>query len=162
MISQRTDSAVGPGVKSFVEAQELTEMVTASASCARISTIPSRILRRALAWIEYIDPGAHRRIKGLRLVTAYGIAAMLGTLLGGSHGLLGGALLGPLAGGFALWASVFEGQATRASSSRDLTLLSVAAVVGAVTMIGFSPYWIALAGPAPNSRLSPELSSSDS
>ncbi len=30
-------------------------------------------------WLDSIDPGAHRRIKGLRLVTAFGIAAMLGT-----------------------------------------------------------------------------------
>ncbi len=138
MISQRTDSAVRSGVKSVVETGELMEMVSANPNSARLSTIPSGILRRALAWFAYIDPGAHRRIKGLRLVTAYGIAAMLGTLLGGSHGLLSGALLGPLAGGCALWASVFEGQATRASSSRDLTLMCVAAVVGAVTMIGFS------------------------
>src|SRR5579863_9228688 len=102
-------------------------MVTTTPNSARIGTIPSRILRRALAWFEYIDPGTHRRIKGLRLVAAYGIAAMLGTLLGGSHGLSGGTLLGPLAGGFALWASVFEGQSTRASSSRDLGLMCVAA-----------------------------------
>ncbi|HTZ74236.1 MAG TPA: FUSC family protein [Candidatus Aquilonibacter sp.] len=92
-----------------------------------------------MAWFEYIDPGTHRRIKGLRLVAAYGIAAMLGTLLGGSHGLSSGTLLGPLAGGFALWASVFEGQSTRASSSRDLGLMCVAAVVGAASMIAFSP-----------------------
>ena len=48
----------------------------------------------ALSWLEQIDPGTHRRIKGLRLVTAYGIAAMLGTLLGISHDLPGGASLG--------------------------------------------------------------------
>jgi uncharacterized membrane protein YccC len=114
-------------------------MIAATPNSARISTIPSRILTRALAWFEYIDPGTHRRIKGLRLVAAYGIAAMLGTLLGGSHGLSSGTLLGPLAGGFALWASVFEGQSTRASSSRDLGLMCVAAVVGAASMIAFSP-----------------------
>ena len=114
-------------------------MIAATPNSARISTIPSRILTRALAWFEYIDPGTHRRIKGLRLVAAYGIAAMLGTLLGGSHGLSSGTLLGPLAGGFALWASVFEGQSTRASSSRDLSLMCVAAVVGAASMIAFSP-----------------------
>lgn len=28
-------------------------------------------------WLDRIDPGTHRRIKGLRLVTAYAIAAML-------------------------------------------------------------------------------------
>ena len=37
-------------------------------------------MRAAAAWLDCIDPGAHRRIKGLRLVTAFGIAAMLGTM----------------------------------------------------------------------------------
>lgn len=64
---------------------------------------------------------------------------MLGTLLGGTHGLSSGALLGPLAGGFALWASVSEGQATRASSSRDLALMCAAAVFGAATMLELPP-----------------------
>jgi hypothetical protein len=35
-------------------------------------------LAAAPRWLNRIDPGAHRRIRGLRLVTAYGIAAMLG------------------------------------------------------------------------------------
>lgn len=34
------------------------------------------------AWLKRIDPGTHRRIKGLRLVTAYGIAWMMGDLQG--------------------------------------------------------------------------------
>ena len=113
-------------------------MFSAAPSDARFYTSPPRILARALAWLDRIDPGTHRRIKGLRLVTSYGIAAMLGAMLGGSHGFLSGAVLGPLAGGFALWASVFEGQSTRATSSRDLALMCIAAVVGATSMIGFS------------------------
>jgi hypothetical protein len=36
------------------------------------------------AWLERVDPGTHPRIKGLRLVTAYGIAWMMGTLEGRS------------------------------------------------------------------------------
>lgn len=106
---------------------------------ARLWTSPSGLFARASAWLDRIDSGTHRRIKGLRLVTAYGIAALLGTVLGSSHGLSSGVLLGSLAGGFALWASVSEGHSTRASSSRDLALMCVAAVVGAATMIGFSP-----------------------
>jgi hypothetical protein len=31
-------------------------------------------------WLERADPGTHRRIKGPHLVTAYGIAALLGHL----------------------------------------------------------------------------------
>jgi hypothetical protein len=31
-------------------------------------------------WLGCIAPGGHRRIEGLRLVTAYAIAAMLGTM----------------------------------------------------------------------------------
>jgi hypothetical protein len=66
------------------------------------------LMSRAAGWIERIDPGTHRRVKGLRLVTAYGIAALLGTLLSITQGLRGGESLGTLAGGFALWASVSE------------------------------------------------------
>jgi len=103
------------------------------------------------AWLERIDPGTHRRIKGLRLVTAYGIAAMLATLPSISHGLANGATLSYLAGGFALWASVSEARSTRPESSRDLALLSAAAILGAITMIVLAPL---LTGPG---RPGPEL-----
>ena len=123
-----------------IEATDLTMTDAATPNDARVGKSPFGILVSASAWLDRIDPGTHRRIKGLRLVTSYGIAAMFGTLLGNSRGSLSGALLGSLAGGFALWASVFEGQSTRASSSRDLALLCTAAVVGAISMIGFSPF----------------------
>jgi hypothetical protein len=90
-------------------------------------------------WLDSIDPGAHRRIKGLRLVTAFGIAAMLGTRAEIVRGLPDGAALNSLAGGFALWASVSEGRATRAESSRDLLLLSAAATLGAASFIFLAP-----------------------
>ncbi|HTH99177.1 MAG TPA: FUSC family protein [Stellaceae bacterium] len=86
-----------------------------------------------MRWLDRIDPGVHRRIKGLRLVTAFGIAAMLGTMGDITHGLPDGVSLSLLAGNFALWASVSEGRGTRAESSRDLILLSVAAAVGAAS-----------------------------
>jgi hypothetical protein len=86
-------------------------------------------------WLDRIDPGMHRRIKGVRLVTAYGMAAMLGTMPEIDHGLAGGASLSSLAGGFALWASVSEGRVTRAESSRDLVLLCAAAALGAGVFI---------------------------
>ncbi|WP_233836281.1 FUSC family protein [Paraburkholderia sp. ZP32-5] len=82
-------------------------------------------------WFDRVDPGTHRRIKGLRLVTAYGIAVALGTL----HDLASIApapvSLGGLAGSFALWASVSEARTTRYESSRDLVWLCVAAAAGA-------------------------------
>jgi Fusaric acid resistance protein-like len=96
-------------------------------------------IARAVAFLDRVDPGTHRRIKGLRLVTAYGIAAMLGTLLGSSYGIATGTLLGSLASGFALWASVSEGQATRVRSSRDLALFSAAGVLGAFSMLALAP-----------------------
>jgi hypothetical protein len=71
-------------------------------------------------WLDRIDPGTHRRVKGLRLITAYGLAWMMDSLQGPSLQLPGHASLGALAAGFALWASVSEGQTTRAASSRDL------------------------------------------
>ena len=85
-------------------------------------------------WLDGIDPGAHRRVKGLRLITAYGIAWMMGSLQGLSLQLPGHTSLGALAAGFALWASMSEGQTTRTASSRDLGLLVLAAVIGAAIM----------------------------
>jgi hypothetical protein len=97
------------------------------------------IVERVGGWLEGIDPGGHRRVKGLRLVTAYGIAAMLGALLSSSYHIAGGFFLSFLAAGFALWASVSEGQATRWLSTRDLVILNGAAVAGAVSLIGLAP-----------------------
>src|ERR1700689_1583379 len=84
-------------------------------------------------WFDRIDPGTHRRIKGLRLVTAFGLAALLATVpqISRGHAIS----LGPLAAGFALWASVSEGKTTRYESAVDLVLLCVAAGVGAASYI---------------------------
>jgi hypothetical protein len=108
------------------------------------------------SWLETVDPGVHRRVKGLRLVTAYGIAAMLGGLLQRSYSLPGGSDLVWLAAGFALWASVSEGQARRSDSTRDLAVLNLAAAIGAVLYIlaapisidhaWLSPEWILISG----------------
>lgn len=98
-----------------------------------------RALTHAGRWLDRIDPGVHRRIKGLRLVTAYGIAAMLGAMPQISRAVPHASSLSSIAAGFALWASVSEGQATRIKSSRDLLLLNGAAVLGAVIMISLAP-----------------------
>jgi hypothetical protein len=98
----------------------------------------SSVIARVTEWVERVDPRKYRRIKGLRLVAAYGIAVLLGALPAISHRLSHGALLSFLAGGFALWACVSEGRATRAESSRDLAILSAAAALGAGMMIGFA------------------------
>ncbi|WP_322787132.1 hypothetical protein [Paraburkholderia dilworthii] len=89
-------------------------------------------------WLDRIDPGTHRRIKGLRLVTAYGIAAALGALQDIAHHVPGSISLSYLAGSFALWASVSEGKSTRAGSSRDLALLSFSAGLGALVFVFLS------------------------
>jgi hypothetical protein len=104
-------------------------------------------------WLERIDPGTHRRIKGLRLVTAYGIAAMLGALPAISHGLHAAGSLSFLAGGFALWASVSEGRVLRRDSSRDFALLCAAAVLGAAVMIGLAPLLSGHGRPGPELTL---------
>jgi Fusaric acid resistance protein-like len=113
-------------------------------------------IRRLASWLGQIDPGVHRRIKGLRLVTAYGIAALLGAGLNRSYEITGGASLTYLAAGFALWASVSEAEATRWLSTRDLAVLNAAAVAGAMMYVGLSsissglghagPEWILIAG----------------
>ena len=110
-------------------------------------------IARAKAFLDRIDPATHRRIKGLRLVTAYGIAALLGTLLGSSYGIPNSALLASLAGGFALWASVSEGQATRALSARDLGLFSAAGMLGAFSMLAFAPVFGRHGWPGPELTL---------
>jgi hypothetical protein len=92
-----------------------------------------------LAWLERLDPGAHRRVKGLRLVTAYGIASALGTLRDVTQDFPHSVSLGFLAGSFALWASVSEARVTRFQSFRDLVLLCAAAAFGAITLATFSP-----------------------
>ncbi|MGA7410277.1 MAG: FUSC family protein, partial [Bryobacteraceae bacterium] len=101
------------------------------------------------SWLEQIDPGGHRRIKGLRLVAAYGLAAVLGIVLHRSYEFSGGQFLSYLAAGFALWASVSESQTTRWLSARDLTFLNAAAVMGALMYVGLSsiPLRLGLAGP---------------
>lgn len=90
-------------------------------------------------WFDRVDPGAKRRVKGLRLVTAFGIAAALGTMHDFKNDLPAALPLGTLAGGIALWASVSEGRKYRPDSARDLTLLCIAAVLGAVLFSLLSP-----------------------
>ena len=108
-----------------------------------------RALTHAGQWLDRIDPGVHRRIKGLRLVTAYGIAAMLGAMPEISRAVPHASSLSSIAAGFALWASVSEGQATRIKSSRDLLLLNGAAVLGAVIMICLAPILTGAGRPGP-------------
>jgi Fusaric acid resistance protein-like len=112
-----------------------------------------RALTHAGQWLNRIDPGVHRRIKGLRLVTAYGIAAMLGAMPEISRAVPAASSLSSIAAGFALWASVSEGQATRIKSSRDLLVLNGAAVVGAAIMIGLAPILTGAGRPGPELAL---------
>lgn len=88
-------------------------------------------------WFDRIDPGAHRRIKGLRLATAFGLAALLATVpqISRDHAIS----LSPLAAGFALWASVSEAKTTRYESARDLVFLCIAAGLGAASLVIFTP-----------------------
>ena len=89
-------------------------------------------------WLQTVDPGAHRRVKGLRLVTVYTLAALLGAQTHAIQGL-SGASLSALAAGFALWASVSEAQATRAKSTIDLVLFCAAAALGAASVTLLAP-----------------------
>jgi hypothetical protein len=98
------------------------------------------ILTRLKNALERIDPGAHRRIKGLRLVSAYGMAEALGSLDCVSADVHAGLSIGALAGNFALWASVSEARATRGASSRDLAALCLAGALGAASFALLSPW----------------------
>lgn len=108
-------------------------------------TSACRWLARFAAWLEWVDPGVHRRIKGLRLVTAYGIAAALGALPAVTHGIAGGQEIATLAAGFALWASVSEARHSRLESTRDLAALCLAAAMGAASFTLLFP-WLASPG----------------
>ncbi|WFU08348.1 FUSC family protein [Rhizobium sp. CB3090] len=101
-----------------------------------LGSIPA--YKNMVSWIDRIDPGVHRRIKGLRLVTAYGIAALLGTLHDLTN-LAGAASISVLAGGIALWASVSEARTSRFESSRDIALLTTFATIGALVMAVSAP-----------------------
>jgi hypothetical protein len=91
------------------------------------------------AWLERVDPGAHRRIKGLRIVTAYGGAIALASVHDVSALDPRHASLTTLAGGFALWASVSEARGARYESARDLVLLCAAAAAGALFFALLAP-----------------------
>ncbi|RZT39158.1 FUSC family protein [Cupriavidus agavae] len=108
-----------------------------------------RWLARFAAWLERMDPGVHRRIKGLRLVTAYGIAAALGALPAVTHGITGGRRIALLAAGFALWASVSEARHSRLESTRDLAALCLAAALGAASFALLSPVLAAVGSTGP-------------
>src|ERR1700735_2065467 len=112
-----------------------------------------RALVNVRQWLGRVDPVVHLRIKGLRLVTAYGIAAMLGTMPEISRAVPHASSLSSIAAGFALWASVSEGQSTRIKSSRDLLVLNAAAGVGAAIMIGLAPILTGAGRPGPELAL---------
>lgn len=132
------------------------EPVTRSIERPRKTAIGAPYVRAITSvahWLDRIDPGVHRRVKGLRLVTAYGLAAMLGTMPEISRALPHAASLSSLAAGFCLWASVSEGQATRMRSTRDLLVLNGAAVLGALIMVGLAPIMIGAGRPGPELTL---------
>ncbi|SAK80228.1 hypothetical protein AWB75_04939 [Caballeronia catudaia] len=108
-------------------------------SAATLARSGASRVQAALAWIDRVDPGTHRRIKGLRLVTAYGLAAALGALQDVTQRVPVGVSVGALAGGFALWASVSEARTTRYESTRDLAVLCIAAAFGALMFTLFAP-----------------------
>lgn len=94
-----------------------------------------KIVDPIVSWLDRVDPQAARRVKGLRVVTAYGIAAMMGTLGDIANGVPDHATLAALAGNFALWASISEARSTRADSTRDLLILVLAACLGALSFV---------------------------
>lgn len=105
---------------------------------SRFTARARRLAAGISSWFDRIDPGTHRRIKGLRLVTAFGLAGMLSTVpeIAMGHGRT----LGYLAAGSALWARVSEAQTTRCESARDLSLLCLAAGGGAASAAVLASY----------------------
>ncbi|WP_175920795.1 FUSC family protein [Burkholderia latens] len=100
----------------------------------------ARATSKLVAWLARVDPGAHRRIKGVRLVVAYALATAIGSWDGFARHAHTGVSVGALAATFALWASVSDTRATRADSSRDLAILCTAGAFGALTFASFGPW----------------------
>lgn len=99
-----------------------------------------RLARKAIVtWVDQFDPGAHRRVKGLRIITSYAIAAMAGLLPALRDAHSASSPLSQLAAGFALWASVSEGEETRWRSTRDLAIFCSTAALGAAIMATLTP-----------------------
>jgi hypothetical protein len=92
-----------------------------------------------LARLQQLDPDGRGRIKGLRLVAAYGIAAALAGTMGVPGLALPAATLAVLAGNFALWASVSETRAAPLPACRDLAVLCAGAGLGATLYILLAP-----------------------
>jgi hypothetical protein len=92
-----------------------------------------------LAGLRQLDPDGRGRIKGLRLVAAYGMAAVLGGLHALGNLQLPPVELGFLAGAYALWASVSEARDDLKASFRDIVVLCITAGLGALFHIWISP-----------------------
>ncbi len=96
-------------------------------------------IRRAAAWLDGIDPGGRRRIRGLRLVATFAGASMGAFLaMPGANALNASAI----AGGVAIWAGVYENAPTRRRGVFELTVLIAAASVGALSCC----VWSAIVG----------------
>ena len=96
-------------------------------------------IRRIVAWLDGVDPGGRRRIRGLRFVAVFAFASMAGTLaVPGANSLAASAC----ASTFAIWASVYENAATRRRASLELLALIGASALGAA----IGAVWAAIVG----------------
>lgn len=87
-------------------------------------------LRQAARWLDGIDPGGRRRVRGLRLIMIFAVASMAGVLaMPGASGIKAGAC----AGNFAIWASIYEASPTRRRAAASLLALIGASALGAAT-----------------------------
>ena len=93
--------------------------------------------KAVLTWLDRLDPGVHRRIKGLRLVTAFGIAWMASTAGDRAAGTQR-RLSWRHSRGFRPLGQRLQARATPAESSRDLLFLVLAATAEATTTIGLT------------------------
>ncbi|HEF5875069.1 TPA: FUSC family protein [Burkholderia cenocepacia] len=107
-----------------------------------IADAGARTTSKLVVWLARVDPGAHRRIKGIRLVVVYALATAIGSWGGFARHAHTAASVATLAATFALWASVSDTRATRTESSRDLVVLCTAGALGALTFASFGPWLV--------------------
>jgi len=106
-----------------------------------------------MTWLNDIDPGMRRRIKGLQLIIGYGIAAAISYLWADMLGIRNPEVLSSLATGFSLFAGVMEWRSTRRIAIRDLALFVLTAILGAFTYVYLRPLLLIKAWPGPEFAL---------
>lgn len=104
-----------------------------------VTISPSGMSARALRLLQRVDPARVHRLKGLRLVLCYALAATLAPTLARLLHVCAPASLGMLAANIALWASVSDMRTAAREGAVDLPILCAAGMAGAASHVLSAP-----------------------